>query len=29
MIRVARDGHPRPVLERGDIAAVAREPGTV
>ena len=25
MIRVARAGHPRPVLERGDIAAVARE----
>jgi hypothetical protein len=24
MIRVAREGYPRPVLERGDIAAMAR-----
>lgn len=27
MLRVAREGYPRPVLERGDIAAVARELG--
>jgi uncharacterized protein YbjT (DUF2867 family) len=27
MLRVAREGHPRPVLERGDIAAVARGSG--
>ena len=27
MLRVAREGYPRPVLERGDIAAVARQPG--
>lgn len=27
MLRVPREGYPRPVLERGDIAAVARQPG--
>lgn len=27
MLRVAREGYPRPVLERADIAAVARRPG--
>jgi hypothetical protein len=27
MLRVAREGYPRPVLERGDIAAVARGSG--
>lgn len=29
MLRVAREGYPRSVLERGDIAAVARQPGAV
>jgi hypothetical protein len=27
MLRVAREGHSGPVFERGDIAAVARQPG--